>query len=602
MKLSDYVFRFISGLGVRHVFMLPGGGAMHLVDSLGHCPGLEFICNLHEQAAAIAAEAYAKVTNNLGVALVTSGPGATNAVTGVAGAWLDSTPCLFLSGQVKRADLKRNTGVRQLGVQEIDILPIVESITKYAVTVMEPESIRYHLEKALYLAKSGRPGPVWLDIPLDVQAAQIEPDQLSGFDIPSQRPGLDAAALRMAVAQVLDRLRQADRPILLAGNGIRLAGGQEEFRSAVALLDCPVQTTWCARDLMDDRDPSFAGRPGAIAARGANFALQNCDFLLAIGSRLDFSITGYAPERLARAAIRVMVDIDGAEIAKLGSAVHIPICCDAREFLQELIAQAGRQQPRGRSAWKTRCLEWKRRYPVVLPEHRRTGGPVSSYAFAEMLAEEVSPSDLVVAGSSGNGIEIFHLAFPGRAGQRIFHTAALGAMGFGIPTALGVCLGGGGRRTVVVDGDGGFQLNIQELETVARLGLPIKFFVVNNNGYASIRATQSGYFGRCVACDPASGLTLPSLERVAHAYGIDMVRVPSQADLRSGIRAALETGGPVICELCAIPDEVRGPRLASVQRPDGTMASRPLEDLWPFLDRDELRENMLIPLKEESGA
>jgi acetolactate synthase I/II/III large subunit len=600
MKLSDYVCRFISGLGVRHVFMLPGGGAMHLVDSLGHCSGLEFVCNLHEQAAAIAAEAYAKVTNNLGVALVTSGPGGTNAVTGVAGAWLDSTPCLFLSGQVKRSDLKRNSGVRQLGVQEIDIIPIVESITKYAITVMEPESIRYHLEKAVYLAKSGRPGPVWLDIPLDVQASEIEPEALPGFEIPPQQRSLDPAALRTAVAEVLEKFRQADRPILLAGNGTRLAGAQEEFLSAIALLDCPVQTTWCARDLMDDKDPRFAGRPGAIAGRGANFALQNCDFLLVIGSRLDFSITGYAPERLARAAIRAMVDIDEAEIAKLGAAIQIPICSDAREFLQELIAQADGQQPKDRSAWRTRCCEWNQRYPIVLPEHRRTEGPVSTYAFAETLASEITPSDIVVAGSSGTGIEIFHLAFPGRAGQRIFHTAALGAMGFGIPAAIGVCLGGGRRRTILVDGDGGFQLNIQELETVVRLGLPIKFFVINNNGYASIRATHNGYFGRRVACDPASGLTLPSLDRLAHAYGIRMVSVRSQADLRDGIRAALETDGPALCELYAAPEEVRGPRLATVQRPDGSMASRPLEDLWPFLDRNELRQNMLIPLLEQS--
>ncbi len=605
MKLSDYVVRFIADLGVKHVFLVTGGGAMHLNDSLARCPDIEFVCNSHEQACAIAAENYGKATNHLGVAMVTAGPGVTNAMTGLAGAWLDSTPCLFVSGQVKRSDRMFRPdgtpiGVRQLGVQEVDAVSIVRPLTKYAVTVVDPQTIRYHLEKAVFLARSGRPGPVWIDIPLDVQASPIDDEDLHAFD-PSEIPApYDAALLPQRVNETIDALNRSTRPLLLAGNGVRLAGGQNEFREALDLLQIPTALTWCAGDLLSDDDPLFVGRPGGIAPRGANFALQNSDFLLVVGARMDFAITGYAPERLARAAHKVMVDIDPAEIGKLGGAIQTPVCADAAAFLRELLRQRASIRNTDRACWKERCHDWKQRYPVVQPERRVPQGRVSTYYLTEVLSEEVRPDDCLVCGSSGNGIEAFLLAYRTRAGQRIFHTAGLGAMGCALPASIGVCLANGRRRTICVDGDGGFQFNIQELETIARLKLPIVFFVLNNNGYASIRASQKNYFGAAtIGCDASTGLTVPDVRRVAEAYGLRTALIPDQINLRDRVRRVLSEPGPLVCDVRVVPDEIRAPRLSTVQRPDGSLVSKPLEDLWPFLEREEFLQNMIVePLNE----
>ncbi|MBN2575424.1 MAG: thiamine pyrophosphate-binding protein [Deltaproteobacteria bacterium] len=598
IKLSDYVAEFIAAQGVRHVFMVVGGGAMHLNDSVGHQGAIEFVCTLHDQACAIAAEAYAKVTENLGVALVTTGPGGTNAVTGVAGAWQDSTPCLFISGQVKRSDLIRGMGVRQNGVQEIDIVSIVRPITKYAVTVMEPETIRYHLEQAVYLARSGRPGPAWVDIPLDVQAASIDVDALPGF-APEQPPSaVRSVGLPVLVGRTIELLNKAERPIILIGNGVRLAKAREEVQELIAELKLPVLLTWPALDMLPDSHELVVGRPGPVAPRGANFALQNSDWLLSIGARLDTVVTGYAHERFAPAAKKIMVDVDGAEIAKMKMPIDVPVCADARDFVRELRRQGGRVAPRDRSRWLARCGEWKRRYPVVLPEYRREKR-VSTYVLADVLSDELTGDDVVVPGSSGTGIEVFLLAFRAKAGQRVFNTTALGAMGFGLPASIGGCLASGRRRTVCVNGDGGLQLNVQELETVARLKLPIKLFVLNNQGYASIRASQTRYFGRLTGADAASGVTLPDIGRVASAYGLPAEKIVDQSDLRQRIREVLNAPGPVVCDVWTPPDEPRCPSLVSKQWPDGSLVSTPLEDLWPFLDRDEFLANMIVPVAKE---
>ena len=448
MKLSDYVMEFVADQGVKHVFMLPGGGAMHLNDSLGRCKRLQYVCNLHEQACAIAAEAYAKVSGRLGVTMVTTGPGGTNAVTGVAGAWLDSMPCLFLSGQVKRADLKRG-GLRQLGSQEIDIVSIVQSITKYAVTVVQPETIRYHLEQALHLATSGRPGPVWLDIPLDVQAAQIDPAQLAGFTPAQQeQPATDISA---ATNKLLGFLKAAKRPVILAGNGIHIADAVPEFTRMIERLKAPVLTTWLAMDLIGDADPLFAGRPGSIAPRGANFALQNSDLLLVLGARLDMGLTGYAHDKLAREATKVMVDIDEAEIGKMKTPILLPIIADAGVFLREFNRQLAHAELPSYLPWVQRCQDWRQRYRVVQPEHRARQDRVSLYHFSEVLSEELSSADLVASGSSGSAVELILLAFKVKSGQRIFHTRGLGAMGFGLPASLGACLAGERRRTICIE-------------------------------------------------------------------------------------------------------------------------------------------------------
>jgi acetolactate synthase-1/2/3 large subunit len=599
VKLSDYVIEFIADLGIKHVFMLPGGGAMHLDDSLGRCKRIEYICNLHEQASAIAAENYAKSTGDLGVCVVTTGPGGTNTVTGLAGAWLDSTPCLFVSGQVKRPDLKGDLGVRQVGVQEVDIVTIVRSITKYAVTVIDPATIRYHLERAVYLAKSGRPGPVWIDVPLDVQASEIDPASLRGFAVEGEPPTFDRKRLAVQVSQTIELLNNAERPIILAGNGVRLAGAVEEFRRLADLLGIPIQTTWLVMDLVPYAHPLFVGRPGPVAPRGANFAIQNSDFLLTVGARLDMVITAYAPDKLARAAKKVMVDIDPAELAKMAhfkAKINLPIQADAKAFLLELIRQIGRVAKKDRSPWMTRCADWKTRYPVVLPEHRTPSGPVSTYFLAEVLEAELTGGESIISGSSGSGIEVFLHALQTKPGQRVFQTTALGAMGFGLPAAIGACLASGRQRTVCVDGDGGFQLNIQELQTVSRLQLPIKFFILNNNGFSSIRTSQQSWFsGRTVAADPNSNMTLPDILEVARAYGIGTARISDQSNLQQDVRRVLQMPGPVVCDVISRPDETRAPRVSSMARPDGTMVSMPLEDMYPFLDRDEFLSNMLIP-------
>jgi len=605
-KLSDYVMRFVAGQGVKHVFLVVGGGAMHLNDSVSRCKEIEFVCNLHEQASAIAAENYSKGTNHLGVALVTTGPGGTNAVTGVAGAWLDSTPCLFISGQVKRADSMFRPdgtplGVRQVGVQEVDIVSIVRPITKYAVTVNDPQTIRYHLERAMYLVASGRPGPVWIDIPLDVQAAPIDEATLSGFEPPATESS--TADLHAQVTEVIDALNRAERPMLLAGNGIRLARSEKEFLELVDLLDIPLETTWLAIDVIGDAHPLYTGRPGSVAARGANFAIQNCDFLLAIGARLDRVVTGFNPERFAPVAHKVMVEIDPPELAKMSNSVRTKICADAGDFVRALLARKSEIRPKhhaARADWKKRCADWKVRYPVVLPEHRTPTGRVSVYHMADIFSDEFREDDFIVSGSSGSGIELFLLALRVKTGQRVFHTTALGAMGFGIAASIGACIAGGRRRTVCVDGDGGFQFNIQELETVARLQLPIKFFVLNNEGYASIRASQTNFFGEpTIGCDSRTGQSLPDIRKVAAAYGLATDIIADQSDLRSEVRRVLARPGPVVCDVHMIPDEVRMPRLSSVQRPDGSFVSKPLEDLWPFLDREEFHSNMLIPVAED---
>jgi len=606
MKLSDYVVRFVAEQRVKHVFLVTGGGAMHLNHSLGSEAAIEPVCNSHEQASAICAEGYAKATNHLGVCMVTTGPGGTNAITGVAGAWLDSSPMLVLSGQVKRPDRMfdrdgRPLGMRQLGVQEVDIVSIVKPITKYAVTVLDPNDIRYHLEKAVYLAFHGRPGPVWIDIPLDVQASPIAaPSVLRSFD-PAELAELRAGeSLEPEVKCLLEKLNHAKRPLLFAGNGIRLAHAQKEFEQLRTLLGIPTVATWCAADLVPSNDALYVGRPGSVAARGANFALQNSDFLLAIGVRLDFAITGYAPQNLARGAYKAVVDIDQAELKKLHPHLQQPIQSDARRFLTELLSQRDSIRLSDHSAWDARCADWKTRYPVVTREHRKPEGPVSVFHFAEVLGTEVKPEDRLVVGNSGSAIEIYLLAFPTLHSQRLFHTAGLGAMGYAIPMAIAVATANPGREVIAVDGDGGFMFNIQELETIRRLQLPIKFFVLNNDGYASIRASQKAYFGEAkLGSDKSNGLTIPNLTQVGEAFGLSSTVIKNQENLRADVRRVLEMKGPVVCDVNVVPDEMRAPRLQSYQKPDGSFVSKPLEDLFPFLPRAEFLANMIVePLPE----
>lgn len=566
---------------------------MHLVDSFGRRSDIAYVCNLHEQACSIAAEAYGQYTNSLGVALVTTGPGGTNAVTGLAGAWLDSTPCLFISGQVKRADLIGDKGVRQMGFQELDIVRIVESITKYAVTVTDPLSIRHHIDKALHLAASGRPGPVWIDIPLDVQSAVIDESKLNGYAAPEEaRPG-DRERLEKQVGAAIDLLNRSERPVVLVGNGVRLGKAVDELESLFEALRAPVLTTWKMADLLPDDHPFHIGRPGSVGQRAANFAQQNSDWILVLGARLDLGQTGYNHRNFASAAKKVIVDIDPAEIGKMDMEIDVPICADAKAAVREFIRQADRVARRERSAWWARCGNWKTRYPVILPEYWKEREGVSTYVLIDVLSDEMSGEDLLVPGSSGTCSEVTMQAFRVKRGQRILNTQGLGSMGFGISASIGACLASGRKRTVCVDGDGGFQMNIHELETVRRLNLPIKFFVLNNRGYGSIQATQKNYFdGFLVGSSKESGMTLPDARKVAKAYGLKTAIIRGHKNIRKQVKQILALEGPLVCDVMISPNQATAPRISSVRAEDGTITSRPLEDMWPFLDREEFAENM----------
>jgi acetolactate synthase I/II/III large subunit len=591
MQLADYVWDRIAAEGVEEVFMLPGGGCMHLVDALGRHPRLRFICNLHEQGTAIAVDAYAQV-RGFGAGLVTTGPGGTNAITGLAAAWMDSTPCIFVSGQVKRADLKGDSGLRQLGFQEIDIVSLVKSITKYAVTVEDPGSIRFHLDRALHLARTGRPGPVWIDLPLDVQAAEVDPEGQAGWTAaPSPPRGLEEPADR-----ILEALSRAQRPVLLLGNGVRLAGAIPEALALAERFGLPVLTTWKAADFLPEDHPLFAGRPGAAGQRGANFTQQNADWLLVLGARLDHGQTAYMPEWFARGARKFVVDVDAAELRKLRMDVELGLEADAGDLLKALLGRAPFHRAPATEGWLKRTQEWKGRYPVIRPEYREERGHVNAYTLVETLAGLLGEGDLLVPGSSGQCSEITCQAWPVKPGLRMLNSQGLGAMGFGPPAALGACIASGGRRTVCIDGDGGFQMNVQELEVIRRLDLPIKIFVLDNQGYGSIRNSQRNYFqGRLVASDATSGLTLPDPLAVAQAYGIATARLDSHDRLRESAAALLAQPGPLVCAVQLDPDQPTLPRVTSHRRADGSMASRPMEDMFPLLDREAFLANLFIP-------
>jgi len=593
MKLSDYLVDYLVRRGLKHVFLLPGGGCMHLVDSVGQRPELTYVCCLHEQACGFAAEAYGECADPLGCALVTAGPGGTNAVTGTACAWIESSPCLFLSGQAKRADLisSQPQPVRSMGQQEVDIIAMVRPITKYAVIVLEPGDIRFHLEKACWLATHGRKGPVWLDIPLDVQSAQVDPAALRGFDPPRD----DSMDLGPVIGGLLQALAGARRPVVYAGNGVRTAGMLGEFRTLVDQLQIPVLLSWKAADFLPEEHPGYVGRPGGIGQRAANFAQQKADWILVLGARLDLPSVAFNYGNFAPRAFRAVVDVDPAELAKFKGVIQLPVCADLARFLPALrAALSGRSLPDSTAPWRGQCRAWMRRFPVVLPEYRdRPAGTVSTYFFMDVLSDLLEASDVIVPGSSGPCSDIFYQAFRTKAGQRILNAPGLGAMGTGLPASIGATLALGGRRVVNVNGEGGFQLNIQEMETVRRLGLDAKYFVLDNGGYRSIVSMQRSHFkGRIVAGEASSGLTMPDTGRVAEAYGIHALYVDDHTRLKTVLTEALNHPGPVVCVVKTSVDETTSPRAIAEIRPDGSIVSKPMEDMWPFLDRQEFEAIM----------
>lgn len=585
MKLSDYIIHRLEEY-TKDIFLVSGGGCIHLVDSLSKSK-INLIPTLHEQGAAIAAESYAQYTNKLGVALVTTGPGSTNAVTGVASAWLDSIPMLLLTGQVQNKDRVGNKGVRQLGFQEIDTVSIYKPITKYAITISDPKTIKYHLDKALYLATTGRPGPVVIDIPLDVQAAEIIPDELTGYDPINKISNLDL------LDSIAEALSKAKRPIVLVGNGVRLANALPEFYKFIENTGIPVLTTWKTLDILEESHPQYVGRPGGVGQRGANFNQQNSDFILVIGARLDHGQLAYQPQYFAREAVKCIVDIDVNEINKLGIDIEFPIETDAKLFLTELNKKITKLNV---SNWLEYCKNLHNKYPVILPEYLETNKPyINNYAFIEYLSDLLPEDSLLIPGSSGACSEVTMQSFKCKKGTRVYNSEGLGSMGFGIPSSVGGCIASNKKETICIDGDGGFFMNIQELELVYRYQLPIKFFILNNDGYGSIKTTQNTHFkGNLVVSDPSSGLTLPSIELNAMAYKIPYIKISNQQNLKNDLQKVLDTTGPIICELIVDPEHKTFPKASVYKKPDGSFTTCPMEDLAPFLDRDEFLNNLLI--------
>jgi len=587
MKVSDYIAQKVAEY-TSDVFLIPGGGCIHLVDSFDKST-INLIPTLHEQGASIAAESYGQYTNNLGVCLVTTGPGATNAVTGVASAWLDSIPMLIICGQVQNKDRVQDRGVRQIGFQEINSVSIYKDITKYAVTLDDPEMIRYHVEKALWLATSGRKGPVLLDIPLDIQACEIEPESLQSY-IRTKRDNYI-----INVERSIEAMLKSKHPIILVGNGVRLADAIPEFEKFIKTTNIPVLTTWKALDLLDETDSQYVGRPGGVGQRGANFNQQNSDFILVIGARLDHGQLAYQPQYFARHATRAIVDIDVDEINKLGIKIHHPIEMDAKEFLEIANSILDKKSIPIFSEWQKHCRALYEKYPVIEAKYLEKQNIINNYAFMKYLSDLLPSNSLVIPGSSGACSEVTMQAFQVKKGCRVYNSEGLGAMGFGIPAAIGGCIASGKKETISVDGDGGFVMNVQELELVRRYNLPIKFFVLNNDGYGSIKTTQNTHFGgRLVASDPSSGLTLPSIELTASAYKIPFVRIENQNNLKQELKEVLDTTGPIICELMVDPNHITLPKASVYKKEDGSFATRPMEDLFPFLDRDEFQENLMI--------
>ena len=566
--------------------MLPGGGAMHLDDSLGKS-GIQYVCTLHEQAAAIAAEAYAQHTNKIGVCLTTSGPGATNAITGVTAGWIDSTPMFIISGQAKRADLIGNTGVRQIGSQEVQIIDMVRPITKYAVQVMDPARIRYHMERAYHEAVTGRPGPVWLSIPLDVQAAMIEPDELEAYiEEPEVKPDLTEI-----ITKTVALLKQAKKPVILAGNGIKLANAADDFYRLLEVLPIPVLTTWKTIDMLGEDDELYVGHPGGMGDRGANLILQSADALISIGSRLDTSLTAFNEAHFGMSAQKIVVDIDQHELDRMKlTQVEAMQACDAGDYIRSLFDTVAtddeiNQQIENWKSWNMYGHMLRKKYPSVTDAHRKVQGVVSAYYFTELLCQHTTVQDVIVPESSGAAGEITYQAFSPKRGQKMKNAAGLGSMGFGLPYSIGACLANERRRAVLINGDGAFQMNIQELETIVRLRLPVKIFIWNNQGYASIRSMQNNNFGGFqVASGESSGLSMPDTVKVAEAYGLKTFRIMNNQQLEEQIDNVLNTEGPVLCELMISPDETVSPRTKTIVHEDGTMESYPLEKMWPDVD------------------
>ena len=586
IKVSDYIIQRLEK-EVKHIFTIPGGGCIHLVDSLGKS-NIEVVANLHEQGSGICAEAYSQYTSNLGVALVTTGPGGTNAITPITSAWLDSLPLLVLAGQVQKKDMVSHRSIRQLGFQEVNLVRMTQGITKYSVSIMNADDVPYHLEKALHLTKTGRPGPVVLEIPLDIQSSYID-DNARTFSPPVFSSSYN-------VDGIIHAINNAERPIILAGNGVRLSGALDEFLQLIDKTKIPVLLTWKALDFLPENHELFVGRPGGVASRGANFNQQNSDLIICLGARLDHGQIAYQSKFFAHNAKKIIVDVDVNEIHKLGIDIEYKVDLDCKIFLSELLSKIN-EIDIDTSKWLAHCKKTYQKYPICLPEYYKQKDFVNNYVFIEELSKHLPENSLIVPGSSGACSEVTMQAIKIKPGTRIFNSEGLGSMGFGIPAAIGACLAADKQETICIDGDGGFVMNMQELELVNRYKLPIKFFVLNNDGYGSIKTTQTNHFGgRLVASDPSSGLTLPDISKIADAFDIPHVKIFDNDMLCHLMKKILNTEGPLMIEVMIDPNHRTAPKASVYKTKDGLFATRPMEDLAPFLSKEEFESEMLVPI------
>lgn len=597
MRLSDYVMQFLEEQKVKHIFMLSGGGIMYLVDSLGRSK-IDYVCCHHEQAAGIAAQAYAMEKNNLGVCLVTTGPGGTNALTAAGAAYVDSTPVLFITGQVKTADFASLRNVRQFGAQENDIVSMAKPVTKYAETVIKAEEIRYHLEKAVYIAMHGRRGPVWLDIPLDIQNAEINPDSLVGFDInevedndvvAERNP--DERVIENVIDDVIISLQNSKRPLLLIGHGLISSDAQDVFREIQRKLKIPVVSTWRALEVMDYDDEFFFGSPGLQANRYSNLITQGADYLIVLGSRMDNMITAFNEEHFAFRAKKLIVDIDVNEIKKLAMKNVTPVVCDVSFFLNILKNKIEGITVPNYSEWLDFCLKLKYHYPLLNEKQEQKVAGIDLYQFTMKLSEYCDKTDVIVASSTSRCNTAGHMAFKHKKNQKTISSMGFGSMGFALPSVVGAWFASDKKRIIMLEGDGSLQLNIQELQTVAHHDINVKMFIFDNTGYAAIATMQNRNFeGFHVGSDAESGVTFPNLRKIADAYAIPYFFVNRSEESEKIIKQAMETEGPVICEFqgSILYDEI--PKCISMLDKDGNRVSATLENPFPFLEQSEMDE------------
>ena len=595
IKVSDFIAKFIAEHEdtAKTVFMVSGGGNMHLIDSLGKNENLEYVCNHHEQACAIAAEGYARVSNKIGIAYVTTGPGGTNAITGVYGAWVDSIPTMIISGQVKFQTTiasQPELNLRQLGDQELNIVDIVRPITKYAVMITDKNGIKFHLQKAVYEAKHGRPGPVWLDVPLDIQGAMVDEADLVEFEIPEE-PKFDTK-----IPQVLDALKAAKRPVIIAGNGVTLTGANEEFLKLIEILKIPVIGTFARYDIVRNDHELFFGRYGTIGNRAANFVVQISDLIIAVGARLNIRAVSYNWEFFGREAKKILVDIDENELNKKTIAADIKIKSDAKVFISDLRSVLKNELDFG--AWLEICKNYRKNYPTIEPFRQNVKERVDSYNFFDVLSNH--KRDLVYVFGNGTACVSSYQSLRLYENQKVVVNSGCASMGYDLPAAIGACFANGKKNTICVTGEGSLQMNIQELQTIIHNKLPIKIFVLNNAGYISIRNTQNNFFkGHKVGSDKDSGVSFPNIVKLAEVYGFEACRIENQLNLKGELEEILSKPGAVVCEIMLSPTEKMEPKLSSKIKPDGKMVSKPLEDMFPFLPREEFYKNMIIKPVDE---